>query len=52
MVATGVPDTKDVTRCAVPFGIFQMMANEHSLGEISLVGDQCESAVEEQGKSG
>ena len=37
--------------CAVPFGIFQITADEQCLGEISLVGDQCESAVEDQGKS-
>ena len=38
--------------CAVPFGIFQITVDEQYSGEISLVGDQCESAVEDQGKSG
>ena len=38
--------------CAVPFGIYQITADEQCSGEISLVGDQCESAVEDQGKSG
>ena len=37
--------------CAVQFGIFQIMADEQCKGEILLVGDQCESAFEYQGKS-
>ena len=38
--------------CAVPFCIFQIRADEQCSGEISPVGDQCESAVGDQGKSG
>ena len=37
--------------CVVPFCIFQIMADEQCSGKISPVGDQCESAVEDQGKS-
>ena len=37
--------------CAVPFCIFQITADEQHSGEISPVGDQCESAVGDQGKS-
>ena len=37
--------------CAVPFCIFQIMADEQCSGEISPVGDQCESAFEDQDKS-
>ena len=36
---------------AVPFCIFQITADEQCLGEIPPVGDQCESAFEDQDKS-
>ena len=38
-------------RCAVPFCIFQITADEQCSGEILPVGDQCESAFEDQDKS-
>ena len=38
--------------CAVPSCIFQITADEQCSGEIPPVGDQCESAVGDQGKSG
>ena len=43
-------EAKLVKHCAVPFCIFQIMADEQHSGEISPVGDQCESAVGDQGK--
>ena len=41
-----------VRKCVVPFCIFQITADEQCSGEILPVGDQCESAVGDQGKSG
>ena len=35
----------------VPFCIFQITADEQCSGEIPPVGDQCESAFEDQDKS-
>ena len=37
--------------CVVPFCIFQITADEQCSDEILQVGDQCESAVEDQDKS-